>query len=188
MVTASDGRPKPVTKRPFTAPSTAPSSTTRTQINSRDSPLESQSCPISVLHSPTMLATERSISPVITIRVIGSAMSASGIRSSSRNCALRPVAKFSTVRLATSTATTRAATMTASQETNTPRRLARRPAPGSASAVVGAAYRLSCAMRASPSEPGRHPQGQEPVQPDGGEDECADHGLLPERVDAQDGE
>ncbi len=56
----------------------------------------SQSEPISALVRPSVLATDRSISPVMMMNVIGSATSAIGSRSSTRKVKLRLVPKLST--------------------------------------------------------------------------------------------
>lgn len=67
------------------------------------------STPVSTLDRPTMLATDRSISPVTMIAVIGSAMMRIGKMSSSRYVIVILLPKFGTTMLAkTTTMTTRA--------------------------------------------------------------------------------
>lgn len=83
MVTASEGSFSTVTKKPFTAPSTAPSTMLIGMIDSIVIPVFHRE-PITAEVSPSVLATERSISPVTMMNVIGSAISAIGSRSSSR--------------------------------------------------------------------------------------------------------
>ena len=85
-----------------------------------------QSAPKTQLVKPAMLATERSISPVMMIRVFGRARSRTGMMSMSRNPTLRDVAKPLTVRDATMMLATRATMMAASQLRRKPKRGARR--------------------------------------------------------------
>jgi hypothetical protein len=64
---------------------------------------------------PSVLATDRSISPVTMMKVIGSATSAIGIRSRTRKVKLRLVPKLVTVLDAISSTSTVAATMMVAQ-------------------------------------------------------------------------
>jgi hypothetical protein len=123
---------------------------------------------MTALVSPSVLATDRSISPVTTMSVIGSAISAIGVRSSSRKPQLRPVANPSTRTPAPTITTTSAATRVASQD---PRR-----------------FTVSVATCLPFPQAGGDPYGEGAVESDGGEDQRADDGLLPERVDPQDGQ
>ena len=83
IVTASDGRPTTVMKKPLTAPAIAPTTMLTRPATSIGSPAWC-SVPMTTLDSPTMLATDRSISPVMMMSVIGRAMSRIGATSSSR--------------------------------------------------------------------------------------------------------
>jgi hypothetical protein len=73
IVTASDGRPRRVTKKPFSAPRKAPSTTAMIIAGQIGQPCLKSSAMSTPLR-PSMDATERSISPVTTIKVSGSAM------------------------------------------------------------------------------------------------------------------
>ena len=73
IVTASDGRPSLVTRIPLNAPATMPTTSTVGMIAPIGQPWL-QRYPTSALESPRIDATERSISPVITISVSGSVM------------------------------------------------------------------------------------------------------------------
>ena len=84
MVTASDGSPTYATRTPLTAPRTTPrSSVSRTAV-SMETSCSLTSTPQKAALTPRVLATERSISPVMMISVIGSAMSMIGAYSLAR--------------------------------------------------------------------------------------------------------
>src|SRR5262245_52987754 len=120
-----------------------------------------------------MLATDRSISPVMTTRVSGSAISATGIRSSSRKPQLRLVAKFGTNALAITIVMTRAATSTASHEPS--------PVDRSRSSTfdeLGATCPPSTQLLGDPHR-------DRTIETDRGEDQRANDRLLPEGVDLQ---
>src|SRR6266540_3393495 len=146
MVTASDGSPKTVTKTPLTAPSTAPSST---------------------------LATDRSISPVITTSVIGRAINAIGIASSVTNRQNLGLATPSMVAPPITITATSARITIASHDPSTDRS---RTVP--ARCCSGA----TC-LPSSQTAGDAHREGA--VQPDRHQDQRADSGPLPERVDAE---
>ena len=84
MVTASDGRPTYATRKPLKAPATAPARIASRPATGMDRPASWCRIPTSTLESATTLATDRSISPVTMIRVIGSASSRIGAMSRKR--------------------------------------------------------------------------------------------------------
>ena len=83
MVTASDGSPTYATRKPLSAPQARPTSRAASAATGTEVPW-STSVPSMTLLSPTTLATERSISPVTMISVIGSAISRIGAMSRNR--------------------------------------------------------------------------------------------------------
>src|SRR5690606_2490200 len=174
MVTASDGRPSAVTNRPFTAPRIAPIRTHSGMIVSSGTPLFHMT-PMAELVNPTMLATDRSISPVAMIRVIGRASNKIGARSSTRKPALRDVPKCSTVAAAITMTASVARMIATSQVAN--RWSRNRPAPRP--------VRVSADMGILLPQRRFDPQADEAVQGDGAEDERSDDRPLPELVDAQ---
>src|SRR5918997_3768706 len=183
MVTASEGSPSRVTKKPLTAPSTAPSSRHSGMTVSSGSPAN-HSWPMTALDSRTVLATDRSISPVTMTRVSGSAMSTMTTTSSSRKPVFRADAKPSTDSAATRTNSTSTNVMTASP---LPSRRSRDAARGRCAPAwpAGVAGVVSTATEVPPSQAAGQPQGQRPVEHDGGQDQRADGGLPPERVQPQ---
>src|SRR5262245_36152841 len=168
MVTARDGRPNPVTNSPLTAPSRAPSSRHSTMIRGSDVTPHTHSWPITEQVRPSTLATDRSISPVMTTSVIGMAISAIGMASSDTNRQNRGLATPSMARAPTTDTTTSAISTIASHEPNTRRARSGMGAPSSKAAA--------------------QPERQRAVQADGGQDQRPDRGLLPERVDAERGQ
>src|SRR5215207_426884 len=133
---------------------------------------------MTALVSPRMLATDRSISPVTTISVMGSAIRAIGARSRSRKPQLRPLAKPSTPTLAARITRMTVVMMVVSHD-------------ASAGSVRRAACRptaVSVATGFPLSEPGGDAHGQGAVEADRGEDQRADHRLLPEGIDPQHGQ
>src|SRR5258706_700088 len=73
MVTARDGRPRRVTSRPLIRPATTPSAARMTKMASMGQCLLHRK-PSVALDMPRVAATDRSISPLMTMSVIGSAM------------------------------------------------------------------------------------------------------------------
>src|SRR4030081_1243923 len=73
MVTARDGRPRRVTSRPLIRPATTPSTARTMKMASMGQCLLHRK-PSVALDMPRVAATERSISPLMTMSVIGSAM------------------------------------------------------------------------------------------------------------------
>ena len=74
-MTTSDGSPSFVTSRPLNRPQTAPT-ISAVAMQSQSGQPAAQVLPITALESPSVDATERSISPLMMINVIGSAISA----------------------------------------------------------------------------------------------------------------
>src|SRR4051812_2542779 len=168
MVTASDGSPNPVTNKPLTAPSTAPRTMQIAISAGSEVTPDFHSCPNTVQVRPRVLATDRSISPVMTISVSGRAMSTTGMASRVTNRQNRGLATPSTAIAPTTATRTRATTTTTSQVP-----MARRTP----------AVRSGMGLPFSQAAPDA--RGQGPVESDGGEDERADGRVLPERIDAQ---
>src|SRR3954454_2205584 len=181
MVTARDGRPSLVTSSPLTAPSTTPRSRHSGRISSSGSPAN-HSLPMTALDSPTVLATERSISPVMITRVSGRAISMITTTSSSRNPALRVEANPSTVRPAITRNATSTRVMTPSP---VPSRRSREAAGPSADVRGAGAGAVSTATEVPPSQAAGQAQGERPVQDDRGQDERAHGGVAPEGADAE---
>src|SRR5262249_37325264 len=119
--------------------------------------------------SPSTLATDRSISPVMTTSVIGSAINAIGMTSRETNRQNRGLATPSIVAAPmTATRTSATRTMTSHDPRTEPRTFSRsRIATPSTQEAPGDADR------------------ERAVQADRGEDQGADGGPLPERADPQ---
>ncbi len=100
IVTASEGSPTTVTSRPLMAPPTAPASSAINAATGIGSPA-SNITPNSTLLRPAMLATDRSISPVMITIVIGRAMNRIGVTSSSRKYMVIGVPNLGTIAEAT---------------------------------------------------------------------------------------
>ena len=83
-MTASDGRPTYATRKPLTAPQSVPTTTATAAAAGTDQPASKCSMAITTALRPIVLATDRSISPVMMISVIGSAMTSTGARSRNR--------------------------------------------------------------------------------------------------------
>ena len=83
IVTAREGSPTTVTRTPLMAPQTMPSTSAASAASSTGQPASNKAPSVTLL-SPTMLATERSISAEIRIRAIGKAMRRIGVTSSSK--------------------------------------------------------------------------------------------------------
>src|SRR3954469_14210706 len=196
IVTASDGRPSRVTSRPLNAPHSPPATMQIGMISSSGRP-PFHSAAMSALDSPSTEAIDRSISAAITTRVNGSAMSAISEKSS------EPVVNESLVRNSGEIACpigssrTNSATSSASQRPRSPRQAppSRRSKPGSASGAARAPSAAggtvdvvgSAGTADAPSaQAGVDAQADEAVEGDRDEQQRADGGLLPERVDLQD--
>ena len=168
MVTASDGSPKRVTNTPLTAPSVPPSSRQiPTSSGSEETP-QTHSWPSTTQVRPSMLATDRSISPVMTTSVSGSAMRTIGIASSVTNRQNLGLATPSMVSAPITATRTNASSTTASHDVSADRSRA-----------------FHSAMATPPAQPPADPKGECPVQSDGRQDQRADRGALPERVDPE---
>src|ERR1044071_8790557 len=116
---------------------------------------------------PSVLATDRSISPVMMMNVIGSATSMIGNRSRIRKVKLRLVPKLVTENDATISTKTVSSTMMLSQEL---------------SLLFSSDMGVLLPQRAG------DPDRDQAVRADGQDDQGADDGLLPELVDVQHGQ
>src|SRR4051794_31278374 len=143
---------------------------------------------ISELERASTEATERSISAATITRTSGSAISATSLRSSEpvvnesveRNSSERPEPAIRT--------TTISPTRRDSQRPATARmRPVAPPAAGRASASAGeGAAAVSAGTACAPSaEGGLDAQREDPVDGDGDQQQSADRGLLPERLDLE---
>src|ERR1051325_9707625 len=160
MVTAREGSPSRVTRRPLTSPQTTPNSRQIGMIVSMVMPWFHRA-PITAPDRPAVEATERSISPDTTSIVIGSAISAMGSVLPMRNDRLSALSKPSTVVKDSSSTTTRRAPTTVSQRT--------------------ARVRAESAMAGVPLlQGGRHAQGDDPVDRDGEDEQDAVDGEHPD--------
>jgi hypothetical protein len=83
IVTASEGRPTTVMKKPLIAPAATPTSRATTSATPTPRPAVC-AMPKATPARPAVLATERSISPVTMMSVIGSAMSSTAATFGSR--------------------------------------------------------------------------------------------------------
>ena len=139
MVTASDGSPTLVTSRPLTSPPRAPTATAMVAATGIESP-DWKSSPSSTLLSPTMLPTDRSMSPVMMTAAIGNAMSSTVAMSRKRNVIVMGVANFGTASDATTRTTPSSATIAISRVSSTRRHSGRPyvvvPAPDGAAVRV----------------------------------------------------
>src|SRR5262245_7145611 len=171
MVTANDGSPKTVMNVPLSAPSTAPSTRLIAMSAASEVTPECHSRPITVQVRPSMLATDRSISPVMTINVIGNAMSAIGMISRTTKRQNRGLATPSMNAAPITETSTTARMTTTSQE----RQLSH----------LGT---FNLGTGPPPLEPVGHPDREGPVETDRQQDQRADGGPLPERVHPEHGQ
>src|SRR5829696_1386140 len=187
MVTARDGRPKRVTSTPLKAPHSAPTTRQIGMISSIGSPAF-HSDAVTALDSASTEATERSISAAMITSASGSAISATSEKSS------EPVVKESVVRNSdeipwpTLTVTRISPSSSASQRAaNSRTRLV--PEGAGAGAGAGAltgAVDSAGTPRAPPAQRDLDTDGEQPVERDREQQQRADRGLLPERLDAED--
>src|SRR3954462_9882301 len=180
IVTASDGRPKRVTSTPLKAPQRPPATRQSGMISSIGRPGFHSDAAIA-LDSASTEATERSISAEMITSANGSAISATSEKSG------EPVVNESVVRNSddrpwpTIAVTTIRPISSASQRPAN----ARRRAPDAVRVEAGAVA-SACTARAPPAQGGLDAEAEEAVERDRDQQERADRGLLPERLDAQD--
>ncbi len=93
IVTASEGRPRVVIRKPLKAPHTTPTNTDTKITIPMSQPESRQSTPITALVSPAIDATERSISLEMITRAMGMAMRRIGMIWISRNPTVSDEAK-----------------------------------------------------------------------------------------------
>src|SRR5918997_3237611 len=188
IVTASDGSPSRVTRKPLNAPHTAPATRQIGMISSSGRPAF-HSDAIRALESASTDATERSISAATITSVSASAISATSERSS------EPVVNESAVRNSGEIACPATAVTTSSPI----RSVSQRPSSarargdpalrcsGGAGVAAGVVVAVSGdTARAPPSQGGVDAQADEAVEGDREQQQGADGRLLPERLDAQD--
>src|SRR4051794_29229507 len=168
MVTAREGSPSRVTSRPLTSPHSTPRSRQIGMIVSIVMPWFHRA-PITAPDSPAVEATDRSISPATTSRVIGRATRAIGRVLPIRKDRLRALPKPSTNPKDSSSTTSRRAPTTVSQRT--------------------ARARAESAMAGVPLlQGGGHAQRDDPVDRDGEDEQDAVDGEHPDRADAEGGQ
>jgi hypothetical protein len=108
MVTASEGSPTTAMRKPLNAPATTPTRRPMSRTTPMSIPPPAHSTPMTALVRPAVLATDRSISPVMMTRVIGMAMRRIGMTSRSRKPTVTGEAKRGMSRHAPITTTRRA--------------------------------------------------------------------------------
>src|SRR4051812_23969221 len=177
MVTARDGSPSRVTSRPLTRPHTTPSSRHSGMICSMAMP-SFHSLPITAPDRPAVDATDRSISPETTSRVMGSAISAMGRVLPIRNDRFSALPKPSTKEKDSRSRTISRAPTTVSQ------RMARVRDSGTSLPLLYGRLRGSRLLL----QGGRHPQGHDPVDRDGEQEQHSVDGEHPHRADAEGGQ
>ena len=174
---------------PLKAPHSAPTTRQIGMMNSIGRPAF-QSDAVTALDSASTEATERSISAAMITSASGSAISATSEKSS------EPVVNESVVRnsddrLWPTTQVTRiSATSSVSQRPASARRRSAGAGPAAAGAVSGVAGLTggadsACTARAPPAQGGLDADGEQAVERDREQQQRADRGLLPERLDAQ---
>src|SRR5690349_4996499 len=168
MVTAREGSPSRVTSRPLISPQTTPSARQIGMIVSIVMPWFHRA-PITAPERPAVEATERSISPETTRRVIGRAIKAIGRVFPIRKDRLRAFPKPSTVPKDSRSTTIRRAPTIVSHRTAPDQRLARSSDSG---------------MAGVPLLQGRgHAQRDDPVDRDGEDEQDAVDGEHPHGAD-----
>src|SRR4051812_1938397 len=180
IVTASDGRPKRVTSTPLKAPHSAPATRQSGMISSTGRPWFHSDAAIALDRASTE-ATERSISAAMITSASGSAISATSEKSS------EPVGNESVVRNSEEIPWPMIAVSTIRPSSSASQRPAnaRRRAPDAPRAGAGAVA-SACTARAPPAQGGLDAQAEEAIERDRDQQQRADRGLLPERLDAQD--
>ena len=109
MVTASDDSPSRVISSPLNAPHRAPTATQMVMTTQMLRSVSRHSTPMTALARPAVLATERSISPVMMMSVIGMASSRTGMTPTRRKPSVTVEAKLTMIPEARATTRTRAA-------------------------------------------------------------------------------
>src|SRR5690348_16958051 len=178
IVTASEGRPTRVTSRPLISPARIPASATTRKMASIGQCLAHRN-PSRALDMPRIDATDRSISPLITISVMGSAMIAISPEVTPvlkklpgvRNCGEDMPPKITMA-------------MTSSARPLSQRSAA--PAAGPSRSPHFGGLRWSGSNAGTPSaQCGLEPYGDHPVERDGHQQEEAGDGLQPQRGDTE---
>src|SRR5215469_7737680 len=183
MVTASEGSPSLVTSRPLNRPAARPSSTRTAKMASIGQCLAHRN-PSSALDMPRMDATDRSISPLMMMSVIGSAMIATSPEVTPR------LNRFEAVRKSGETAMPNAKIATTTSARPVSHRTAlciavRSAPPRPCSGSGGLVIRLGSDTGTPSSQRGREPQRDDPVERDGRQQQGTGDRLVPERRDAE---
>src|SRR3954471_2252880 len=183
MVTARDGSPRRVTRSPLTSPHTTPRSRQIGMIASIVMP-SFHSLPITAPDSPAVEATDRSISPETTRRVIGRAISAIGSVLPRRNDRLRALPKPSTKEKDSNSRTISRPPTAPSHLKEADQRIVRVSDSGMADGLL----RHGRLLRGRLLQGQGHAQRHDPVDRDGEEEEHAVDGEHPDGADAEGGQ
>src|SRR5580700_8806701 len=195
IVTASDGRPSLVISRPLMAPATTPTSKMTTKMTSIDQCLFQRN-PSSALDMPMIEATERSISPLMMMSVIGRAMIAISPDCRPRLKRLLLVRNSDEVETpSTPMATTTTARPVSQRSTCLVAMRDRQPAcpgssgwpgwPGAVAASGGSALRSGSITGTPLAQRCREPDRDTAIQGDGQQQQESGDRLVPEVGDAE---
>src|SRR5215471_7656233 len=177
MVTASDGSPSRVTRNPLSRPAARPSSTRTAKIASIGQCLAHRK-PSSALDMPRVDATDRSISPLMMMSVMGSAMIAISPDVTPmlktfplvQNCGEVTAPKMPMATTSTASPVSQRASGRSTADSGGTRR---------------AALWLGSDTRTPSSQGGRQPDRDGPVEDDRHQQQEAGDRLVPERRDAE---
>src|SRR6478609_3399608 len=185
IVTASDGRPRRVTRNPLNAPRNAPRTIAAAIAGQIGQPCLNSSA-IRTPVRPRIDATERSISPVITSRVSGSAMIATSPTFRQMKKRFVDWRKYGETEAPYAIVAASRTTSSASQRTRNPKWL--QFEEPSAASTGGSLLGTSATDPPPGAERGRDANGDQAVERDRGEQESARESLAPERGDIDDDE
>ena len=181
IVTAREDSPSTVMSAPLTTPQRTPTSRQQAMTAQMLHPVSRHRTPMTALVRPAVLATDRSISPVTMISVIGIAISRIGTIPTSRKPRVTVEAKLTTIVDAASTTASRTRNSIVSLRPYDAREEGRRRGLCLGWSLV----RVSLISGLTDSELVGTTDGGDPVDDDRGEDQHADDRLLPELVDAR---
>src|SRR5216683_1853514 len=186
MVTASDGSPSRVTSRPLTAPAAAPATATTAKMASIGQPWLHRN-PSRALDMPSVDATDRSISPLMTISVIGNVMIAISPLDRPRLKKLLPVRNCgdaaAPITTMITTTTARPDSHRRARENCARERWARSPRGVFSSGCT--AFSSGCTAATPQSQGGGQPEVDGPVERDGQDEQETGDRLVPEGRDAE---
>src|SRR5215813_1306692 len=192
IVTAREGSPTRVTSRPLISPARIPASATARKMASIGQCLAHRK-PSSALDMPRIDATDRSISPLMMISVMGSAMIAISPEVTPvlkkfpevRNCGEDNAPKI-TMAMMSSTRPLSQRSVACAAGPSRPRQPASGPPPGGPPPPGGVVEVRSGANAGTPSSQGRlQPYRDHPVERDRHQQQEARDGLQPQRGDPQ---